>query len=146
MEQELYAQLAGPVAESGLFLESLTLTQGKRARLQVVVDLPEGPGGVTSDQLADATRAVNAVLDADPDAIPGSYTLEVTTPGISRPMTDERQFGRAVGRLVKATIDGETFTERLAAVREGTLVFETREVPIADVRKAVQEIEMGKGK
>lgn len=146
MEQELYARLAGPVEESGLFLETLSYSPGKYARLQVVVDLPEGPGGVSSDQLADATRAVSHVLDADPDAIPGSYTLEVTTPGITRPMTDERQFGRALGRLVKVKIAGETFTERLSDVKEGVAVFETREVPIAEILTAVQEIEMGKGK
>lgn len=144
MEQELNARLAGPVAESGLFLESITFNAGKHARLRVVVDLPDGPGGVGSDELSAATRAVSKILDAEPDLIPGSYTLEVTTPGISRPMTDGRQFGRAIGRLVQVTLADDTFTERLTDVRDGIAVFETREVPIADVVKAVQQVEMRK--
>lgn len=146
MEQELYARLAGPVAESGLFLESVVYTPGRYAHLTVVVDLPAGPGGVSSDQLTDASRAISGTLDEKPDAVPGSYTLEVTTPGVSRPLADERQWGRAIGRLVKVTTGEATFTERLVAVRHGVAVFESREIAVGDVVTAVQEIEMGKGK
>ena len=146
MEKALYARLAGPVAESGLFLESVLYTPGRYARLLVVVDLPDGPGGVSSDQLTDASRVISDALDTKPDVIPGSYTLEVTTPGVSRPMMDERQWGRAVGRLVKVTTGAETFTERLVKVRDGVAIFASRVIALGDVATAVQEIEMGKGK
>ena len=144
MEQELYARLAGPVAKSGLFLESVDYKAGRYSRLRVVVDLPDGPGGVSSDQLDDVSRAISRVLDDDPEAVPGTYTLEVTTPGVARPISDERQWRRAVGRLVKVTAGDATFTDRLIEVRDGSAVFGSREIALGDVVTAVQEIEMGR--
>lgn len=146
MEQELLTRLAGPLSDGGLFLESVIYARGKSPLLRVVIDLPDGPGGVTSDQLAEATRTVSEVLDADPDLVPGSYTLVVTTPGVSRPLRDERHFRRAIGRRVAVTTLDGAFTERLVDVRGGVAVFEGREIALGGIVDAVQEIEMGKGK
>lgn len=144
MEQELTTLLADPVSASGLFLESIEYSGGKYARLRVVVDLPDGPGGVSSDQLSAATRAISEVLDQHSQIIRGHYTLEVTTPGIGRTMTEERHFRRAVGRLVKVTTESGTFIERLNDVRDGVAVFENRDVSLAEITSAVQEIDMRK--
>ena len=68
------------------------------------------------DEVADATRAVSDVLDASDALGSQPYTLEVTTPGVSRPLTSPEHFRRNIGRLVAATAAGSTTTGRLTVV------------------------------
>ncbi|MFC4556087.1 ribosome maturation factor RimP [Georgenia faecalis] len=97
----LRAALEPVVAEAALLLEDVTASPaGRRSVVRVVVDLPDGPGGVDSDALAEVSRRISEVLD-DVDLLQGAYTLEVSTPGIDRPLTDPRHFRRATGRLVR---------------------------------------------
>src|SRR5690606_30940547 len=101
VSDRLRAVLEPVVAQSSLFLEDVAASSaGRRSVVRVVVDLPDGPGGVDSELLADVSRAISAALD-DVDVLPGAYTLEVTTPGIDRPLTEPRHFRRATGRLVE---------------------------------------------
>jgi ribosome maturation factor RimP len=84
--------------------------------LRVVVDRA---GGLDLDALADATRAVSRALD-EADPISGRYTLEVTSPGLERPLRTPRHFARAVGETVKikvtAAAAGESGERRLSGV------------------------------
>lgn len=84
------------VAAAGLYLESVRVKgAGATQVVQVTVDLPETElGSVDSDQLGDVSRAISKALDLD-DVVPGTYALEVTTPGATRTMTEPRQFRRA---------------------------------------------------
>ena len=92
------------VAGADLYLEEVSVTgAGKQRRVQIVVDLPDGPGGVDSEALGDLSRDVSNRLDADEDLLPGPYLLEVTTPGVDRSLTEPRHFRRAQGRLVSVT-------------------------------------------
>jgi ribosome maturation factor RimP len=96
----------------GLDLEAVELTPaGKRRVLRVAVDKD---GGVTLDDIADATRAVSDVLD-DADLMgETAYTLEVTSRGVDRPLTEPRHWRRNRDRLVKATLrDGTQLTGRI---------------------------------
>src|SRR5699024_10468537 len=89
------------VAGAGLHLEGVQVSGASRRRLvRVTVDLPDGPGGVGSDLLAEVSRAVSSRLDEAEDLLAGSYLLEVSTPGVSRPLQTARHFRRAQGRLV----------------------------------------------
>ena len=93
--QQLRSILEPAVVASGLYLEDVvTAAAGRRTTVTVVVDLADGPGGVSSDQLSEVSRAVSEALDAA-DPIKGAYMLEVTTPGIDRPLTTPRHFRRA---------------------------------------------------
>ena len=90
------------VAGAGLVLEDVTVTTaGRRRVLRVVVDLPEpAEGGLDLDTVAEVSRAVSEALDAA-DVLGGSpYVLEVTSPGVDRPLTERRHWARARGRLV----------------------------------------------
>lgn len=139
--------LLSPVAESsGLLLEEVAVVGPPRQRVvRVVLDLPDGPGGVTSDQIAEASRAISAALDAT-DEVQGSYTLEVTTPGATRPLTLARHFRRAQGRLVTLTTAQATMTGRLAAVEGDNVHLEhdgtTTVVPLTDITQGRIELEM----
>jgi ribosome maturation factor RimP len=106
-------ELLGPVvADSGHDLEDVAVSQaGKRRLVRVVVD---ADGGVDLDSVAVVSRAVSAALD-EADVLGGSpYVLEVTSPGVDRPLTQPRHWRRAAGRLVRfATAEGEQLEGRV---------------------------------
>ncbi|MBB5080487.1 ribosome maturation factor RimP [Nonomuraea endophytica] len=100
------------VGAEGLDLEDVTVTTaGKRRLLRVVVDRD---GGVSLDDVAEVSQAVSNALDED-DAMGGSaYTLEVSSPGVDRPLTEPRHWRRAAKRLVKAELrDGSVVEGRV---------------------------------
>lgn len=143
------ALLEPVVDDAGLVLEGVTVTPaGKRRVLRVVVDLPEGAeGNVDLDAVADVSRAVSAALD-ETDVLGGSpYVLEVTSPGVDRPLTERRHWSRARGRLVRAELqDATDVTGRIATVDDDgvTLVGEdgsTSTVPWAGLRKGRVQVE-----
>ncbi|HEY6739226.1 MAG TPA: ribosome maturation factor RimP, partial [Actinopolymorphaceae bacterium] len=104
--------LAPVLAADGLDLEEAQLAQaGRRRMLRVVVD---ADGGVDLDQLADASRSVARALDDSDLMGAGSYTLEVTSRGVDRPLVADRHWRRNTGRLVKVTFtDGRKITGRI---------------------------------
>lgn len=112
-DRDALVGLLGPVvSDSGLDLEDVVVTPaGKRRLVRVVVDQD---GGVGLDTVARVSTAVSAALD-ESDAMGSSpYVLEVTSPGVDRPLSLARHWRRAVDRLVKATLaDGSTVTGRV---------------------------------
>ncbi|GAB4099225.1 ribosome maturation factor RimP [Sinomonas halotolerans] len=136
-EGRLHALLEPAVHAHGLILEGVTLTQAGRHRvLHVAVDLPEDQeGGVGLDAIAEVSRDVSAALDADPAGDSRPYDLEVSSPGVSRPLTQPRHWRRARGRLVKVNvIQGENVTGRLTEVAESGIVV----VPDLPAKKGVK--------
>lgn len=139
------ADLLGPVLTgAGFDLEDVAVSRaGTRSVVRVVVDCD---GGLDLDGVADATRLVSGVLDADDEVVPGSYVLEVTSPGVDRPLTAPRHWRRAVGRLVAVTRrDAAPLTGRVASADEesAVLAIAGREVAVAypEVARAVVQVE-----
>ncbi|WP_206790460.1 ribosome maturation factor RimP [Amycolatopsis sp. MtRt-6] len=148
MPGELASRLQPIVAEAvtaaGFDLDSFEVQQaGRRQLVKVVVDADDGVG---LDEVAEVSRKVSAALDENDHVLASAYTLEVTSPGLDRPLTQQRHWRRARFRLVKVTpADGEAFIGRVghagehaARVLEGGKI---RDVRYADVAKAVVEIE-----
>jgi ribosome maturation factor RimP len=115
--QHLLEVLAPVVSATGHDLEDVSVTAaGRRSLVRVVVDSDDG---VDLDAIADVSRVVSEALDADTpggSAFAGPYVLEVTSPGVDRPLTEPRHWRRAVGRLVHVRVggpDGETVTGRV---------------------------------
>ncbi|GIH77713.1 ribosome maturation factor RimP [Planobispora longispora] len=106
------------VGAEGLDLEDVTVTPaGKRRLLRVVVDRD---GGVSLDDVAEVSLAVSAALDADDAMGSAPYVLEVSSPGVDRPLTEPRHWRRATKRLVKADLrDGTSLEGRIVAT-DGT--------------------------
>ena len=102
------------VEETGADLEDLVEQRaGARRLLRIAVDRD---GGVTSDDLADVSHALSTALDASNVMGEAPYVLEVTSPGVDRPLTLPRHWRRNVGRLVKAVLaEGGEVTGRVAA-------------------------------
>lgn len=105
------------VSAEGLDLEDVTVTQaGKRRVLRVIVDRD---GGVSLDDVADVSQAVSAALDDDDAMGQAAYTLEVSSPGVDRPLTEPRHWRRAAKRLVKAEMrDGSVVEGRILGADE----------------------------
>ena len=93
-------RVAEPVVHAlGMDLESVKVTTaGRRRLLRMVVD---SDGGVSLDDAALASRELSVKLDASDVMGDMPYTLEVSSPGVDRPLTEPRHWQRAVGRLVR---------------------------------------------
>ncbi len=126
------------VGAAGYDLEELVVTPaGRRNVVRVVVDRDEG---VTLDDIAEVSKAVSDVLDANDDGMGPPYVLEVTSPGVDRPLTEPRHWRRNVGRLVAVGVGPqggvEQVTGRITAVDDAgvTLGVEAKSKPGAKKR------------
>ncbi len=87
----------------------------------------DGDDGVDLDAVADVSRAVSEALDADAgDGFAGPYVLEVSSPGVDRPLTEPRHWRRAAGRLVTAPVDGLPITGRVLSADGDGVAFDDR--------------------
>ena len=125
---------ARPILDSmGLELvEAVYSGHGGRGRVRLFIDKA---GGVTLDECEQASRSVSVALDVE-DPIPVPYVLEVSSPGLDRPLKRREDFERCRGRLIKvrtlqAIEDRWDITGRLQGLRDGQVVLlleEGREV------------------
>jgi ribosome maturation factor RimP len=127
------------VVAAGYDLEELLVTPaGRRSVVRVVVDRDQG---VTLDDIAEVSRAVSDALDAEDDGMGRTpYVLEVTSPGVDRPLTEQRHWRRNLGRLVTVAVGPpgatEELTGRVTAVEDTgvTLAVEAKGKPGAKKR------------
>lgn len=139
--------ITDPLAANGLDVEAIELTPaGKRRMLRVAVDRD---GGVTLDDIAEATKEVSRLLDESDVMGEQSYTLEVTSPGTDRPLTLPRHWRRNTDRLVKVTrTDGTTLVGRIRSADDDAVDLEVagaqQRVSYDAVAKAKVEIEFNR--
>lgn len=145
--QELLEVLTEPLSASGYDLEDIEVSQaGRRSLIRVLVDTD---AGVTLDGVAAATRLVSELLDSHDVLDEQPYTLEVTSPGIDRPLTAERHWRRNIGRLVKIKLAaGDVFNGRITDAAADCASVETdlggRDVSYTDISSARVEIEFNR--
>lgn len=140
-------QLLDPVvAGAGYDLEDVTVSSaGRRSLVRVTVD---ADGGIDLDAVAVVSRLVSDALDADaedpksPRALAGAYVLEVSSPGVDRPLSEPRHWRRAAGRLVKVDVEGRPVTARVGAVDDAGVTLE----PETGGARHVAWNDLGRGK
>jgi ribosome maturation factor RimP len=139
--------VAPAVSAAGLELEAVEVQPAGRRRLvRVLVDRESG---ISLDDVADLSRQLSQVLD-DSDAMGDQpYTLEVTSPGLDRPLTLPRHWRRNVGRLVTVTPEeGEEFTGRVVSAGEEEAVLsvaaDSRSIRYGQVSRAVVQVEFNR--
>jgi len=143
---ELAESLAGSHGVKVLDVEIV----GSVTRPQVRVFI-DRDGGVTLDECAAFSRALSALFDVE-DPIPTSYTLEVSSPGLDRPLKKMKHFEQSIGKLAKVVlkqkVDGEhVHIGRIMEVRGGVITLRTEEgkevlVPFDIISRARLEIEL----
>jgi ribosome maturation factor RimP len=118
----------------------LVEVQVRRGRTQLVRIVADQPGGITLDTCARVSEELSRMLDVD-DPIQGRYTLEVTSPGLDRPLRTEADFRKHEGEKVKVVLaDGrheegtveDVMRDRVRLARANGTV----EVPYANIAKA----------
>ena len=145
--ERLLDELTAPLHDAGYDLEAVDVSPAGRRRLvRVAVDKD---GGVTMDEIAEATRTVSRLLD-DSDAMGEQpYTLEVTSPGVDRPLTLPRHWRRNRDRLVAVVLsDGTKVTGRVQDSTEQGVDLGTdagvRTLALADITKAHVQVEFNR--
>ncbi|OBF51573.1 ribosome maturation factor RimP [Mycolicibacterium monacense] len=157
-QEQVKELLDGEFARAGYEIENVVIDGGARPpRITVVVD---GDRPLDLDTVASLSRSASEQLDRVDESGPGvttdaaTYVLEVTSPGVDRPLTTEKHYRRARGRKVELTLsDGSQLTGRIGAltadgesvslvVREGARAnFSVRELPLEGIVKAVVQVE-----
>jgi ribosome maturation factor RimP len=141
--------LDGEFARAGYEIEDVVIDAAARPpRITVIAD---GDEGLDLDSIATLSRSASELLDrVDDQSVP--YVLEITSPGVDRPLITEKHYRRARGRKVELTLsDGSVLTGRLGetdggavrlVVREGRHAnFSVRELPLGGIVKAVVQVE-----
>jgi len=135
-EDRSLLELLDPVAEAaGYEIVRLRLMGGQQRRLQIMAERPDGSMDV--DDCATLSRAISEVMDAA-DPIAGEYVLEVSTPGIDRPLTRLKDFATFEGYEARLELDRmaegrKRFRGQLAGVEDGNVGIDLEEEPDATV-------------
>ncbi len=147
-------ELAEPLLAS-LGMELVEVEYRREGRDTVLRLFLDREGGVSLDDCAAASRELSALLDVE-DFIPGHYTLEVSSPGLNRPLKKESDYRKYQGRLVKvrtfelladdAGNQRKTFTGELLGLEEGVVRLrltegQTAGIPLEKIAKANLEFE-----
>ncbi|WP_240630936.1 ribosome maturation factor RimP [Mycolicibacterium sp. GF69] len=148
-QKEVIELLDGEFARAGYEIEDVVVDPVARPpRITVVAD---GDDGLDLDSIAELSRTASTLLD-EVDARSAPYVLEVTSPGVDRPLTAEKHFRRARGRKVDLMLsDGTQLTGRVGEIHDGVLClvvragrqasFSVRELPLEGISKAVVQVE-----
>ena len=146
------SELISPVLqEAGYFLEDINVVSpGNHRIVTVIVD---GESALNLDQVTVASKLVSALVDEASFMGETPFTLEVTSPGIDRPLTLPRHFAKNITRLLKVTkSDGSVITGRITSNTELDVTLSITEkkevkevaVALADIKRAVVEIEFNR--
>lgn len=138
-------ELLDPVIKgAGFVLEEVKVTPaGKRRIVAVIIDGEERNPSL--DEVTVVSRKVSDILDTYSQLGDLPFTLEVTTPGVDRPLTMPRHWAKNVGRLVKIIpLVGDSFVSRIASVNADSVTLESREIAFTDIKRAQIEIEFNR--
>ena len=139
LNEEISAAIRPAIEATGNYLEELTITSaGKVKILTVIVD---SESHLNLDQVTAVTKAISEIIEALPALGDTPFTLEVTSPGLDRPLTKPRHWRRNLNRLVKITMSSGTLIEgRIVEVTEGTATVGSEVLSFEDIKRATLEI------
>ena len=151
LKDQISEHITPALHKAGYFLEDVNLVSpGQHRIVTVIVD---GESALNLDQVTVASKLVSELLDEATFMGETPFTLEVTSPGIDRPLTLPRHFAKNVDRLLKVTkIDGVVITGRILANTDSDLTLSVTEkkdvkevvISLGDVKRAQVEIEFNR--
>jgi ribosome maturation factor RimP len=148
-QEQVIELLDGEFARAGYEIEDVVVQAG--ARPPKIIVIADGDEPLDLDTIATLSRSASKLLETV-DAAAGRYVLEVSSPGIDRPLTTEKQFRRARGRKVELTLaDGSRLVGRLGETSSGQVrlvlparargEWTVRDIPIDTIVKAMVQVE-----
>ena len=139
-KEEISAAITPALSDLGFYLEDITITSaGRRSMLTVIVD---GDTHLSLDQVTVATKAISEIVENIQSLGQAPFTLEVTSPGLDRPLTKPRHWRKNVDRLVKVILlDGGEVKGRVKDASETSTTIDEQVVDFTDIKRATLEIE-----
>jgi ribosome maturation factor RimP len=139
LNEDISAAIRPIIEASGNYLEELTITSaGKVKILTVIVD---SDSHLNLDQITAVTKEISEVIETL-ELGDSAFTLEVTSPGIDRPLTKPRHWRKNFDRLVKITMtSGQDIQGRIGEATETTVLVGDQKVSFEDIKRAVLKIE-----
>ena len=139
-KEEISAAITPALSDLGFYLEDITITSaGRRSMLTVIVD---GDTHLSLDQVTVATKAISEIVENIQSLGQAPFTLEVTSPGLDRPLTKPRHWRKNIDRLVKIVLlDGKEIKGRVKDATEILATVDEQAVKFSDIKRATLEIE-----
>ena len=149
--QDSLVELLRPAVENaGFFLEQVLVSNPGNHR--IVTCIVDGPKPLNLDEVTVVSRLISELLD-ESTVIDDAFTLEVTSPGVDRPLTERHHWEKNVTRIISMVMnDGATLTGRLTELRADDATFvenikgrmKTHIIVLADIKKANVEVEFSR--
>ena len=139
-KEDISAAITPALEALGYYLEDVTIiSAGRRSMLTVIVD---GDTHLSLDQVTSATKAIGEIVESVQSLGETPFTLEVTSPGLDRPLTKVRHWQKNINRLVKVVLlDGSEIKGRIIDVSEVSARVDEKNINYSDVKRATLEIE-----
>ncbi len=138
--EEIAVAITPAIEAAGCYLEEVTLTPaGKRKIMTVIVD---GDTNLSLDQVTAVSKEVSAIVEVLPALGDTPFTLEVTSPGVDRPLTNPRHWRKNHGRLINVTLhDEKSVKGRIGDSTEIDVEIDSVKIAYAAIKRALIEIE-----
>jgi ribosome maturation factor RimP len=142
-KEQVLAVITPAIESLGFYIEDITITSaGKRSLLTVIVD---GDTHLSLDQVTVATKAISEIVENLPTLGNNPFTLEVTSPGLDRPLTKPRHWRKNLDRLIKIILtDGKEVKGRIKDSNETSVTVDNQTINFADIKRATLEVEFKK--
>jgi len=139
-KEDISAAITPALEALGFYLEDVTITSaGRRSMLTVIVD---GDTHLSLDQVTSATKAIGEIVESVQSLGETPFTLEVTSPGLDRPLTKVRHWQKNINRLVKVVLlDGSEIKGRIKDVNEVSAIVDEKNINYSDIKRATLEVE-----
>ena len=139
-KEDISAVITPALEALGFYLEDVTITSaGRRSMLTVIVD---GDTHLSLDQVTSATKAIGEIVESIQSLGETPFTLEVTSPGVDRPLTKVRHWQKNINRLVKVVLqDGSEVKGRIKDVNEVSSTVDEKNINYSDIKRATLEVE-----
>ena len=139
-KEDISAAITPALEALGFYLEDVTIiSAGRRSMLTVIVD---GDTHLSLDQVTSATKAIGEIVESIQSLGETPFTLEVTSPGLDRPLTKVRHWQKNINRLVKVVLlDGSEIKGRIKDVNEVSARVDEKNINYSDIKRATLEVE-----
>jgi len=139
-KEEISAAITPALSDLGFYLEDITITSAsRRSMITVIVD---GDNHLSLDQVTVATKAIGEIVENIQSLGESAFTLEVTSPGLDRPLTKPRHWRKNIDRLVKIVLlDGKEIKGRVKDATEISATVDDQVVKFSEIKRATLEIE-----